>query len=132
MVCEMGLSRACRTLAQTEAATPTVRVARTAHWKRRSWAMFIGSGVMSLFERSGWASTGVRRSGGWPRRVRPGRGRRAGCPAARSEEHTSELQSREKIVCRLLLEKKKRYYFYFIYIYINYNNMKLYNILDKL
>src|SRR5690606_41516907 len=25
--------------------------------------------------------------------------------AARSEEHTSELQSREKIVCRLLLEK---------------------------
>src|SRR5207302_10910510 len=25
----------------------------------------------------------------------------------RSEEHTSELQSREKIVCRLLLEKKK-------------------------
>src|SRR5690606_21415116 len=29
----------------------------------------------------------------------------AACPAARSEEHTSELQSRENIVCRLLLEK---------------------------
>src|SRR5690606_41432326 len=28
-------------------------------------------------------------------------------PASRSEEHTSELQSREKLVCRLLLEKKK-------------------------
>src|SRR5690606_39928801 len=28
--------------------------------------------------------------------------------AARSEEHTSELQSRENLVCRLLLEKKKR------------------------
>src|SRR5690606_41276105 len=27
---------------------------------------------------------------------------------ARSEEHTSELQSREKLVCRLLLEKKKK------------------------
>src|SRR5690606_29371229 len=27
---------------------------------------------------------------------------------ARSEEHTSELQSRENLVCRLLLEKKKR------------------------
>src|SRR5690606_40526203 len=27
--------------------------------------------------------------------------------ATRSEEHTSELQSRENIVCRLLLEKKK-------------------------
>src|SRR5690606_39864801 len=28
--------------------------------------------------------------------------------AVRSEEHTSELQSRENIVCRLLLEKKKK------------------------
>src|SRR5690606_40144021 len=28
----------------------------------------------------------------------------------RSEEHTSELQSRENLVCRLLLEKKKNYY----------------------
>src|SRR3712207_7878681 len=27
----------------------------------------------------------------------------------RSEEHTSELQSRQYLVCRLLLEKKKRY-----------------------
>src|SRR2546421_2310018 len=29
-------------------------------------------------------------------------------PAARSEEHTSELQSRSDLVCRLLLEKKKK------------------------
>src|SRR5437868_15404558 len=29
-------------------------------------------------------------------------------PAARSEEHTSELQSRFDLVCRLLLEKKKK------------------------
>src|SRR5690554_7488334 len=28
---------------------------------------------------------------------------------ARSEEHTSELQSRPHLVCRLLLEKKKKY-----------------------
>src|SRR5436309_9369100 len=28
--------------------------------------------------------------------------------AGRSEEHTSELQSRENLVCRLLLEKKNR------------------------
>src|SRR5690606_41497434 len=27
----------------------------------------------------------------------------------RSEEHTSELQSRENLVCRLLLEKKKKH-----------------------
>src|SRR5436309_8276848 len=33
-----------------------------------------------------------------------------GCGYAdiRSEEHTSELQSRENLVCRLLLEKKKK------------------------
>src|SRR5256885_9720093 len=30
-----------------------------------------------------------------------------GAPAARSEEHTSELQSPCNLVCRLLLEKKK-------------------------
>src|SRR2546422_8125271 len=29
-------------------------------------------------------------------------------PSARSEEHTSELQSRLHLVCRLLLEKKKK------------------------
>src|SRR3712207_8329546 len=28
----------------------------------------------------------------------------------RSEEHTSELQSRQYLVCRLLLEKKKNFY----------------------
>src|SRR5690606_40829393 len=33
--------------------------------------------------------------------------RRDGLPLRRSEEHTSELQSRENLVCRLLLEKKK-------------------------
>src|SRR3712207_7122523 len=32
---------------------------------------------------------------------------RASRPDSRSEEHTSELQSRQYLVCRLLLEKKK-------------------------
>src|SRR2546428_3680136 len=36
-----------------------------------------------------------------PRRIRI-------ATSERSEEHTSELQSRSDIVCRLLLEKKKR------------------------
>src|SRR5690349_22577640 len=31
---------------------------------------------------------------------------------SRSEEHTSELQSRRDLVCRLLLEKKKNRYYY--------------------
>src|SRR3712207_9297687 len=35
----------------------------------------------------------------------PQRGRSGG---GRSEEHTSELQSRQYLVCRLLLEKKKK------------------------
>src|SRR2546430_7161390 len=30
-------------------------------------------------------------------------------PATRSEEHTSELQSQSNLVCRLLLEKKKKH-----------------------
>src|SRR3712207_7468550 len=33
--------------------------------------------------------------------------RREGIAPNRSEEHTSELQSRQYLVCRLLLEKKK-------------------------
>src|SRR5690606_41321494 len=73
---------------------------------------------------------GVRRVGpdrwaaGGPRDVRDHPARRSGghrvlaarpCAlgavrlAHRSEEHTSELQSRENLVCRLLLEKKKKY-----------------------
>src|SRR2546430_2940230 len=44
-----------------------------------------------------------RRSGGWRAAARGGaRG------VGRSEEHTSELQSQSNLVCRLLLEKKKK------------------------
>src|SRR3712207_9369419 len=45
------------------------------------------------------------RAAGRPRQA-GGRGAEAG-RGARSEEHTSELQSRQYLVCRLLLEKKK-------------------------
>src|SRR3712207_7161375 len=37
-----------------------------------------------------------------------GGGARNGSDKTRSEEHTSELQSRQYLVCRLLLEKKKK------------------------
>src|SRR5690606_41126048 len=48
-------------------------------------------------------------------RTRATRSRSSPCPLAadspfRSEEHTSELQSRENLVCRLLLEKKNGHY----------------------
>src|SRR5690606_41203310 len=52
----------------------------------------------------------------WSADSAPGSGRAAAPaprvqsgPAPESEEHTSELQSRENLVCRLLLEKKKEY-----------------------
>src|SRR5689334_25057539 len=54
---------------------------------------------------------GPRRAGA---RARHGRRGRAGSaawragPSRRSEEHTSELQSQFHLVCRLLLEKKKK------------------------
>src|SRR5690606_42063281 len=38
----------------------------------------------------------------------PEHGEQPPAPPARSEEHTSELQSRENLVCRLLLEKKNK------------------------
>src|SRR3712207_9380829 len=59
----------------------------------------------------------ARRHGGHPARRlleqgrpgRRGRGRVRGTDGRqRSEEHTSELQSRQYLVCRLLLEKKKK------------------------
>src|SRR5256885_10519440 len=58
-----------------------------------------------------------RRSPRWLRRRSPALdGPRSGTadrspPAARSEEHTSELQSPCNLVCRLLLEKKKKNYY---------------------
>src|SRR5437660_10428954 len=54
------------------------------------------------------------RAGCADRAARSTCGARSRCPAphveraARSEEHTSELQSRGHLVCRLLLEKKKK------------------------
>src|SRR3712207_8273420 len=47
----------------------------------------------------------VDHGGRGPHRPRRPGGRGA---AGRSEEHTSELQSRQYLVCRLLLEKKKK------------------------
>src|SRR6266403_4923826 len=44
--------------------------------------------------------------GTWPRGAARRRSPTASPP--RSEEHTSELQSRRDLVCRLLLEKKKK------------------------
>src|SRR5439155_25593871 len=75
-----------------------------------------GAGVADAHARAG----GRARPRGDRRRLHGERGRRPGAlrrahhrareelPGARSEEHTSELQSRGHLVCRLLLEKKKK------------------------
>src|SRR2546430_6888961 len=58
------------------------------------------------------AETSGRRGGGTAARWRCRGGGPDGCPGGgadgRSEEHTSELQSQSNLVCRLLLEKKKK------------------------
>src|SRR5438552_12655440 len=60
------------------------------------------------------ADAGERQPGGVDRadrlqhRRHPGGQRRCDASALRSEEHTSELQSPDHLVCRLLLEKKKK------------------------
>src|SRR6266853_3955907 len=91
--------------------------------QRRLWlgveAQALGSGGVAVIARATGADVKtVRRgtaeieSGAEPGgRVRgPGGGRPglAELDAGRSEEHTSELQSQSNLVCRLLLEKKKK------------------------
>src|SRR3712207_9536183 len=66
---------------------------------------------------AGRSARSVGSSPRWPARPAPACARtsRGGTghgwtrPQARSEEHTSELQSRQYLVCRLLLGKKKNY-----------------------
>src|SRR3712207_9001229 len=58
-------------------------------------------GVRVLLHEEGYTIKGVQR-------LHKEQGvRRLAAAATRSEEHTSELQSRQYLVCRLLLEKKK-------------------------
>src|SRR5439155_25981754 len=76
---------------------PYTTLFRSPAWRRsRAWAR-------ALIQRA-------RGAGGAPCRAPGGgstlRASRAAC-RRRSEEHTSELQSRGHLVCRLLLEKKK-------------------------
>src|SRR5690606_26688737 len=72
----------------------TVSISRRARSLRASAAASSSSNRATSADGSFGNCTSSRRAGG---RTAP----------ARSEEHTSELQSRENLVCRLLLEKKK-------------------------
>src|SRR5690606_39570733 len=74
----------------------------------------LASGPLTLTGRASASSTGSspRVAAHWarprPRHQDQAPSRPAKVSSRRSEEHTSELQSRENLVCRLLLEKKKK------------------------
>src|SRR5690242_21164706 len=66
------------------------------------------SGLRAVARRARSEGAAHRRVVVHPEQPERGRRARAGVPvSARSEEHTSELQSHVNLVCRLLLEKKK-------------------------
>src|SRR5699024_12185998 len=70
-----------------------------------AWLMWsIGPRFPGCRRRCNWPVLGLRWCGIWPSVNWPPVWR---CRWMRSEEHTSELQSRFDLVCRLLLEKKK-------------------------
>src|SRR3989475_6280870 len=93
-------------------ASPCCTRARSGRWEpwSKSSRRRIPWSGSSLRDAPGEARERVRRRPRRDRGVR-GRGRRRlvafGSPT-RSEEHTSELQSQSNLVCRLLLEKKKK------------------------
>src|SRR5690554_5049433 len=71
-------------------------------------AIDLGNPVMTSVR---WVSPGPDRRETTPESASPSSADGEECPAqrmTRSEEHTSELQSRPHLVCRLLLEKKKK------------------------
>src|SRR3712207_7471082 len=80
--------------------------------------------------RSAWGertnATCLQSASGRSSRYRPSPATKRRCPI-RSEEHTSELQSRQYLVCRLLLEKKNNKITTNIHIKVN----KSYTILLK-
>src|SRR3712207_8561759 len=65
---------------------------------RRQGASGASSGERARRRSDRARGSGIRRSGG----------SLLASPRSRSEEHTSELQSRQYLVCRLLLEKKQK------------------------
>src|SRR5690625_5773206 len=82
---------------------PTACTNASTSWSRRSRRTSPGSRPHSTPRRTRTAPSATR-SWHCTRTVWPCCGRSR---AMRSEEHTSELQSRGQLVCRLLLEKKK-------------------------
>src|SRR5690606_4023982 len=86
----------------------------------RHWTSAVRCGIRHAGAACTRSAAPGRNSGGPARQAKgPSSPRRSWGPRlnarqARSEEHTSELQSRENLVCRLLLEKKKKMLFWLV------------------
>src|SRR3712207_6971423 len=87
--------------ATTEIYTLSLHDALPIYAHQRGVAVLVAVGVVELLEVVDVAQQ--------DRDVMAGLGRVGQRDLQRSEEHTSELQSRQYLVCRLLLEKKKPY-----------------------
>src|SRR5205823_14139201 len=87
-----------------------------AHLIRERWETFVGAETAAIFalpHLAGFAEAGVplvaaRRPVPGPAVIGSSTFAPRGLAPARSEEHTSELQSLAYLVCRLLLEKKNK------------------------
>src|SRR5205823_8883835 len=92
----------------TPSHAPEAPAAPAARWGTRRRERSTGEGEVLVRQATSAATPGSPpRTRAAP--ARSARGRRAGAAtsSARSEEHTSELQSLAYLVCRLLLEKKQ-------------------------
>src|SRR5438132_10586689 len=73
------------------------------------WGSLRGAGTPFFRYEESWANAPQGRALSLSLPVTADRQLRGQAKERRSEEHTSELQSHSDLVCRLLLEKKKRY-----------------------
>src|SRR5688500_19656241 len=102
--------------------SPTFSLSRATPSPFRYFSASFTQAAPSPVSQAFWASSGDPPLAAWPARAPPDRAasvmtemrdvpnRAFMCPpGVRSEEHTSELQSPCNLVCRLLLEKKKKY-----------------------
>src|SRR2546429_3887622 len=79
--------------------------------RSQAFAMAVANGSLRQANGPRWSAPSRTQPAGNPAEAAATRIASANCrgviPVYRSEEHTSELQSRLHLVCRLLLEKKK-------------------------
>src|SRR5947209_14807286 len=109
-----GGRRSQRPRAQSSSHSEKVSTARTSarrHWPRPTWSVacqrpsIVAAAPPSRITYGPVRPNSIATSAGTADGAVYGKCKVA--PVARSEEHTSELQSRQYLVCRLLLEKKK-------------------------